>query len=169
MKSSFPAARKQKIRHFETDSGAYQLVFQLEHETTIAVGALGCHKFPRGKYVYTGRALIGLNSRIMRHLRTEKKLRWHIDYIPQEVCIEEILVYPGKAAEECAISNETARLLEGIFPVKGFGSSDCRCSAHLQLIPETQVGKLDALPCGIRLKSSDTLTIHSCSVHEGRS
>lgn len=125
----------------ETDSGAYQLIVRLAHPVTVTVGALGSFTFPCGRYIYTGRASKRLSKRIERHRRAEKKLRWHIDYLLQEAQIEGIRVYRGQAAAECSINNETAQALHGVFPVKGFGSSDCRCTSHLILIPDTLTEK----------------------------
>lgn len=128
----------------ETDSGAYQLIFRLARQSDIAVGALGLHTFAGGTYIYTGRASRGLNKRIERHLRKEKRLHWHIDYLLEQAQMEGIRLYPDRAADECSINYHTARVLGGIFPVKGFGSSDCRCTSHLMLIPET--GRIDLDP-----------------------
>jgi len=128
-----------------SDSGAYQLILRLERPAVIAVGALGSHEFLAGFYVYTGRASKGLSKRIARHRRPEKKLRWHIDYLLQQARINGVQLYHGKAAEECAINNETAQALHGVFPVKGFGSSDCRCASHLTLVPEKNITKLKAM------------------------
>jgi Uri superfamily endonuclease len=132
-------------RNQETDSGAYQLFLLLERPIIIEVGALGSHTFPSGTYIYTGRASRGLSKRIGRHLRQEKRRRWHIDYLVEHAQIGGIRVYPGKASEECSINDETALTLHGIFPVRGFGSSDCRCTSHLILIADTHTERLKAM------------------------
>mgnify|MGYP001773815639 CR=1 FL=1 len=95
------------------------------------VGKLGTFLFPAGKYVYTGSALNGLENRLARHLRKEKRLRWHIDYLLQHAQVEGILVVETDERLECelnrwVLSSPNARVI-----VKGFGSSDCRCPAHL--------------------------------------
>ena len=131
--------------YHETDSGAYQLVLRLAQPTIITVGALGSHKYPSGIYLYTGRASRGLRRRIERHLKAEKKLRWHIDYLLEHAQIEGVRVYPEKASEECLINNEMALAVGGIFPMNGFGSSDCRCTSHLMLIPEAQFRNLEPM------------------------
>jgi Uri superfamily endonuclease len=118
---------------------------RLARPVVMAVGALGSHAFPAGLYICTGRASKGLSKRIARHRRAEKRLRWHVDYLLQQAQIEGIQAYPGKATEECSINNATTRVLKGIFPVKGFGSSDCRCISHLMLVPETRAGNLQAV------------------------
>jgi len=145
MKSHCPVSGNPVECYHETDSGAYQLILRLTRPVVIAVGALGEHAFPAGSYVYTGRASKSLSKRIARHGRVEKKLRWHIDYLLQKAQIEGIQVYSGKAKEECSINDETVRALHGVFPVKGFGSSDCRCTSHLVLIPEAHTSNLKAI------------------------
>jgi len=142
MRSHYLMSENPGAPSHETDSGAYQLVMHLPRPAIIAVGALGSHAFPAGLYIYTGRASKGLSKRIARHQRVEKKLRWHIDYLLHQAQVVDVRVYHGKAAEECFINNETARTLQGIFPVKGFGSSDCQCFSHLMLAPDSYSRKM---------------------------
>ena len=113
------------------DSGAYQLIIRLDHAANLRVGALGSFDFPPGVYIYTGRAVRNLAARISRHVGTRKALRWHIDYLLEAAWVEAIRIYPGRADEECAINLETVRVHRYSFPIPGFGSSDCRCPAHL--------------------------------------
>jgi Domain of unknown function DUF123 len=60
--------------------GCYSLIIYLRKKTLIRIGKLGQAVFPAGTYVYTGSAMGGLEPRLKRHLRSKKKLRWHIDY-----------------------------------------------------------------------------------------
>jgi len=55
------------------DSASYQLLIKLADKRRIKVGRLGSFIFPAGYYVYTGSAKIGLEARIARHLRRDKK------------------------------------------------------------------------------------------------
>ena len=41
-------------------------------------------EFSAGVYVYTGSATRGLEARIARHQRADKKIRWHFDHLPDE-------------------------------------------------------------------------------------
>ena len=66
------------------DPGCYQLLMRLEKSVKIRVGKLGEFQFPAGWYVYTGSAKNGVKARVMRHLRSNKKKRWHIDYLLEE-------------------------------------------------------------------------------------
>jgi len=54
---------------------------RLNRKQMIKVGALGEKCFDEGYYAYIGSALSGLKGRINHHLKTGKKLHWHIDYL----------------------------------------------------------------------------------------
>ena len=116
-----------------TDSGCYQLKIRVRDEISLRVGALGNFILPPGEYIYTGSAMKNFEKRIARHLRPEKKLRWHIDYLLAEPLAEIVQVnrYLSKIKEECRYNQKL--LIEGAeIPIPGFGSSDCpQCSAHL--------------------------------------
>ena len=64
-----------------TASISYQLRIDVKRPVRIRVGRLGRFLFPAGRYVYTGSAKRNLEARIARHLRKEKALRWHIDWL----------------------------------------------------------------------------------------
>lgn len=117
------------------NQGTYQIILCIEQPIQLQVGGLGVHQFPKGRYVYVGRASRGLSQRIRRHLRKEKIRHWHIDYLTShpDVTIEEVLVVSTNPDRECfeigkRIANDGYQV-----PVKGFGSSDCHagCPAHL--------------------------------------
>jgi Uri superfamily endonuclease len=124
------------------DSGAYQLIIRLDKDRSFRVGALGLHSFVRGQYVYTGRASKNLKARLARHLSKKKKLRWYIDYFLQWGTVIGVTVFPGLAESECSINLETVRHCDYVFPVQGFGSSDCRCPSHLIWAREADAGPL---------------------------
>ncbi|MEM0322310.1 MAG: GIY-YIG nuclease family protein, partial [Thermoprotei archaeon] len=75
------------------DSGVYQLVIRLDRECAITIGRLGRFVFPAGYYVYTGSAKKGLEARVSRHLREDKKLKWHIDYFLKHARVVEVKKY----------------------------------------------------------------------------
>ena len=112
------------------DSGFYQLVIRLRREREIRVGRHGRFRFPAGFYVYTGSAKRGLESRIARHLRTRKRMRWHVDYILPYGRILDVKRYTTSESE-CELSRRVERLKGSRIVAAGFGSSDCRCSSHL--------------------------------------
>lgn len=102
---------------------SYVLILKLDRASLIKVGALGTFKFPEGNYAYAGS---GNLSRIKRHLRREKRLRWHIDYLLQRA--QPVEVWIGDLEEYLLVE-----MLEGkLTPfIKGFGSSDTGKYSHL--------------------------------------
>ncbi len=109
----------------------YQLRIHVARPLRIAIGRLGEFDFPAGRYVYTGSAKRNFEARIARHLRREKTLRWHIDYllIAPGVTVTEII---RSQAGECDLNQATP----GAIPVPGFGASDCGrgCGSHLKYL-----------------------------------
>jgi len=108
--------------------GSYILVIKLKEEKAIQIGKLGKIHFKMGFYVYVGSALNGLEQRINRHIRTNKKKHWHIDYFLDFAEIIGILYKESETREECNIAIELDKQLVSIC---GFGCSDCRCKSHL--------------------------------------
>lgn len=94
----------------------------------LRVGRFGSLLLQSGYYVYTGSARKNLVSRVARHLSSEKKMHWHIDYLlaHPEVAIVDARFYKSP---ECEVNGKTA----GEFPLPGFGASDCLagCTSHL--------------------------------------
>ena len=113
--------------------GVYLVLLSLPQGKRIKVGALGEFFFAPGYYLYVGSAMGGLYRRIGRYFRNTGKIRWHLDYLLKEACLEKILVYPTETRMECVVSDRIASRLER--PVNGFGSSDCRCPSHLFYAP----------------------------------
>jgi len=111
-----------------TARGCYVLLIELPADETVTAGRLGPIHFRRGCYAYVGSALGGLRARLDRHLRPEKKLHWHIDYLLEKARIDETVACETSARVECAIARG---LVERFESVPGFGSSDCRCRSHL--------------------------------------
>ncbi len=111
--------------------GSYQLILYLPKATTLQVGRLGTSLFPAGRYVYTGSALNGVETRLARHQRQNKKLHWHIDYLLRHARIMSITVFPTPQKIECALNRKMLRRSGTQVIAQGFGSSDCRCPSHL--------------------------------------
>ena len=110
--------------------GVYVLIIQLNGDTALSVGALGTLAFKKGLYAYVGSAQTNMEQRIRRHLRREKRIFWHIDYLLNSGAarIVKVLHKQADKAEECAIANAIAERGETI---GGFGCSDCKCRSHL--------------------------------------
>ena len=60
---------------------SYQLYIFLNEDVRVQIGKLGVFRFPKGNYIYTGSAKRNIEKRIERHLSSNKKLHWHIDYL----------------------------------------------------------------------------------------
>lgn len=109
----------------------YAIKFRLEKDIeSIQIGKLGQFDFSRGYYVYVGSAKRNIKARIDRHVKKDKKKRWHIDYLRPYLNVESVKSFPEGDGEcqlfQCLKSEYLASL-----PVKGFGSSDCHCYSHL--------------------------------------
>ena len=115
--------------------GVYQLHLRLPKAVRLRVGKLGTFSFPAGDYVYTGSALNGLEHRLARHRRRRKKRHWHIDYLLRHACIERVVVKETRQRLECLWNTEMLERPGAQVIAKGFGSSDCRCPAHLVYVP----------------------------------
>ncbi|MDA8217553.1 MAG: GIY-YIG nuclease family protein [Dehalococcoidales bacterium] len=111
--------------------GTYVLVLYLAEATEITVGRLGRFTFTAGYYAYVGSALGGLEVRVNRHLRAGKCLHWHIDYLTAVAPVVGVYVQEGAGRRECLVAQTLSSQPGARLPVRGFGSSDCRCPAHL--------------------------------------
>ncbi len=118
--------RKVKTR----PAGSYALVLRLPSRRKIMIGKLGVFEFPRGYYIYFGSALGGLQARVDRHLRQEKKLHWHADYLSAEAPWTQAWQLADGQRWECVWARSAAAA-GATLPAPGFGSSDCQCRSHL--------------------------------------
>lgn len=116
--------------------GVYVLFLRVPFSLSIPIGALGTVQFKGGHYAYVGSALGGVRQRVSRHMRKEKTLHWHVDYLLLRSRVVDLVVAPTEKPKECAIAR---RLAERFEFVRGFGCSDCRCESHLFYHPELHV------------------------------
>ena len=118
--------------------GIYALVIEVTKSVKIKVGALGELSFTKGNYVYIGSAQNNVELRVKRHLRKEKKLFWHIDYLlaVPEANVSQVYYVSGDKNKECQIANSIG---QKAIPIKGFGCSDCNCNSHFFFIENTQL------------------------------
>jgi Uri superfamily endonuclease len=122
--------------------GTYQLLIYLPKDTSIIVGKRGRFKFPRGHYVYTGSARNGLERRIERHLRKDKRHFWHIDYLLDFAAIKKVFLFTNNKFGECALNLKTLRRPGAKIIMPRFGSSDCSCPTHLVFFEEMPIDEL---------------------------
>lgn len=118
--------------------GTYLLLLALPWALNLTVGRLGRVDLPAGWYVYVGSALGpgGLAGRLQRHMAGPRRYHWHIDYLAA-------LNPPWTARFAISGQRQECRWVQTLhaagasWPVRGFGSSDCRagCAAHLLRLP----------------------------------
>lgn len=108
--------------------GCYALVISLERDEDIDVGSLGVIRFSKGYYLYIGSAMNGIEGRVRRHLRMDKTIHWHIDYLLKSAEIMNVYYKVGHKGLECSLAGACSQISH---PVPGFGSSDCSCCGHL--------------------------------------
>ena len=127
------------------NKGIYYLTIKLVKRCNIRVGCLGNFGFPGGFYVYVGSAQNNLEGRIERHLRRDKKMHWHIDYLlhyGQVICVH---TYAAEKNAECILSQKIGNIKNAEILVSGFGSSDCSCTSHLYFFqdnPDFRISRL---------------------------
>lgn len=118
--------------------GTYVLILRLGEAQWVQVGRLGEFHIPPGWLAYVGsaRGPGGLLARLARHLHHPKPQRWHIDFLRPFVQPDAVWWATGTEQRECLWAAALARMPGASCPVPGFGSSDCRCPAHLFHFPE---------------------------------
>lgn len=125
------AILKRNVVGHDDDSGIYALVLYLRRPRWVVAGRLGRCRLAAGWYVYVGSAKRNLAARLARHLRDEKRKRWHIDYLRAVARVEQISLWPWAEGAECRTNGGIQALAGASVPWNGFGSSDCSCLAHL--------------------------------------
>jgi len=119
----------EKAREICKDRGSYLLVLYNDEAFTKEIGSLGERRFEKGYYVYVGSAMKGLEGRIKRHLRKNKKSHWHLDYLlPSRM--KPVKTY--RVRREARLEEPMARGLMEICDdfIPGFGSSDTDAPSH---------------------------------------
>lgn len=109
-------------------NGSYILLIKLNEDREIKIGKLGDISFKKGLYLYIGSALNGLENRLNRHFRNNKKNHWHIDYLLKYGKIIDAYYKESNFKEECDIVKKFENRL---LSIPGFGCSDCNCKSHL--------------------------------------
>jgi Uri superfamily endonuclease len=130
-------------------AGTYVLVIALDRSQNIIIGRRGGFHFPAGFYIYVGSALGpgGLRARLVRHLRAEKRLHWHIDFLLRSARARVVQVWTRESAArlECEWARAMMQWPGARIIVPRFGASDCRCASHLigfDQLPEPAGGSI---------------------------
>jgi Uri superfamily endonuclease len=131
--------------------GTYCLFIDLNHNECIKIGKKGYIQFKKGCYIYVGSALNSLEGRIRRHLRQNKKMHWHVDYLlnSPNTQVTDVFYSDDGVKHECDLVAQIAPKGEEI---KGFGCSDCNCTAHLFYFQNESQATLNCLKGFKKLK-----------------
>lgn len=137
----------------------YVVATWVPRRTEIRVGSLGPVAFARGWYAYVGSARRGRDARVARHLRAEKPVRWHVDYLSSR--------FPGHVAwlvdsalTECELAGALARLPGASRRPPRFGAGDCRCAGHLIVLPARPTRHMLFEALGGRTRPSSVRRFH---------
>jgi Uri superfamily endonuclease len=107
--------------------------------TRLRIGSLREHEFGRGWYAYVGSARRGRAARVARHMRADKPLRWHADYLFSAFPPTEAWAV-DTGVNECALVEILLDERLASRFVRGFGAGDCRCRGHLLRLDGTPGG-----------------------------
>lgn len=134
------------MNQLSTEKGTYLLFIKNQKSQKITIGSLGVINFPSSYFIYVGSALGpgGLKRRLSRHLRSRKKIFWHIDYLLKKTEIVAVATIALKERLECSISQQISSRLKRPeqFPIQNFGSSDCDCTSHLFCLGDYSLPKI---------------------------
>ncbi len=104
---------------------SYVLLISCSQDITVNVGSLGKFFIRKGPYAYVGSARLKKPiMRVHRHLKSTKKIKWHIDHLLKHCDTSLALLLYGVGEDELYemfysdIFNEVAPV------IKGFGASD---------------------------------------------
>ena len=113
--------------------GTYALVLFCSRPKLVRIGQLGALRLRRGFYVYVGSALGpgGVHARIAHHRKVSRQPHWHIDYLRRHTQLDRVWYSSGPVRREHDWARFIRALTGASVPIAGFGSSDCRCLAHL--------------------------------------
>ena len=118
------------------EKGTYLLLVKVKDNPIIHVSKK-IWMFEKGIYAYIGSARNtgGLRARIGRHLKQDKKLYWHIDYLLENSYVEIIgtIFTTSKKNLECEVVKTLIKEGTETPYAKRFGSSDCKkgCPSHI--------------------------------------
>jgi Uri superfamily endonuclease len=117
--------------------GTYTLVIRCHRSVGVVFGRLGYAKLRKGYLLYTGSALghgsFALEERIRRHASRSKRVRWHVDYLTSRTHfnVKAVVCLNSRRRLECAINRSISHEMAVELVIRGLGSSDCNCDAHL--------------------------------------
>ena len=107
------------------------MIIYVSEDLKIRVGRLGEVSFKKGDYIYIGSAKGCLEARLQRHLKKEKRIFWHIDYLLENKKAKILQIWTIDKKMECQTAEVFCQDPTTEIIKKGFGSSDCKCVSHL--------------------------------------
>lgn len=120
------------LQSLPAERGAYALVIDLIRPLALGIPRYSGSVLPTGRYVYCGSAYGpgGIAARVGRHLRTDKKLRWHVDHLTHAGTVVDVM--PVIGGRECDLLAAVLTTPGAHVPLRRFGGMDCiSCPAHL--------------------------------------
>lgn len=113
--------------------GTYIVVLKSEQAKTIQIGKLAQLNIQKGYYVYIGSAMGpgGVTARLKHHRKVSTRPHWHLDYLRAETAFYNAYALHSPERKECGWAAVMAKTEAVSEPMKGFGSSDCKCNTHL--------------------------------------
>ena len=117
--------------------GTYIVVLKSRQAKTIQIGKLAQLDIKKGYYVYIGSAMGpgGVLARLKHHSEVSERPHWHLDYLRAATEFYETYALFSAERKECEWATMMAKTAAVSEPMKGFGSSDCKCSTHLFYFP----------------------------------
>jgi Uri superfamily endonuclease len=123
----------------ESLSGTYLLEIYAEEDFSIKAKKFEGVNFPKGYYYYSGSAQKNYESRLLRHIRFEKTVYWHIDHLTtiHTNRITKIFLFENAPREtECKVVQDLIKHFNLDEQFTGFGNGDCKtCGTHLLYSP----------------------------------
>lgn len=119
-----------RLPNINEQHSLYAIYLEISESKVIQIGKLGTFQFPAGTYIYVGSAKRNIKARINRHIKKVKPLRWHFDYLRLHGEILAVETFDN-SLDECSTCQQIKRKYQAEEIIGGFGSSDCKCSAHL--------------------------------------
>lgn len=112
--------------------GTYALILKNDCSFETRVGRWGTLHTEPGYYIYVGSAFGpgGIQARVKRHARAQKRLRWNIDYLTTKMPVIQSC-YSESAKKLEHVWAQRLMEMTDLFPINRFGCSDCRCDTHL--------------------------------------
>jgi Uri superfamily endonuclease len=123
--------------------GAYILLIDVVKPQTLPQKRFAGTVLEPGTYLYCGSAYGpgGLNARVLRHFKPEKKIRWHVDVLTSGGAGRVTAAWIEEGGDECRLSAMLCESERVAIPVPGFGSSDCAlCPTHLLSCRDVLIG-----------------------------